>query len=353
MTKRNAEELVSKTMTDNEVLASARSAASAARWKAKYHEMANAALVLERQIEVLSGIPGKPNAKIVPRSLPKKKPAGVAVVVPASDWHVEERVDAKSTSNQNSFDLAEAEARIFRYYEKVLKLIDWQQHLAPVVELWHPLIGDLMSGYIHEELMESNSLSPTETCVFLQDMLCYGIDLLLKKTQIPVIIPTCVGNHGRTTQKMRIKTSYKNNYEWLLYTTLAKRYSNNGRVFWIVGQGYHNTQKIMGRKVRFHHGDGLRYMGGVGGISISVNKAIAQWDKVDSVDLDVFGHWHTFLWHYPKWVSCGSLMGYNEFSVAIKAEFQHPSQAFIVIDRDYGVTSAMPIFLTSAKRKGL
>ncbi|GAI55192.1 unnamed protein product, partial [marine sediment metagenome] len=104
--------------------------------------------------------------------------------------------------------------------------------------------------------------------------------------------------------------------------TLAKYYAKNKRVHWMVGRGYHNTQEIMGRKVRFHHGDGLRYQGGVGGISIPVNKAIAQWDKVQVVDFDIFGHWHTFLPHYPKWVSCGSLMGYSEFSVEIKAEFQ-------------------------------
>lgn len=351
MTKRSAEELVSELNHDSEVLALARSSADAAKWKAKYKDMAAEALALERQVDVLTSIPCEPKIHVAPKRPLKKKPIGVAVIVPATDWHVEERVESRATSGRNCFDLIEAESRIFRYYEKVLALIDWQRHLAPVVELWHPLLGDLMSGYIHEELLESNSLSPTEACVFLQGMLCYGIDKWLKETKLPIFIPTCVGNHGRTTQKMKIKTSYKNSYEWLLYTTLARYYGKSSRVNWMVGQGYHNTQEIMGRKVRFHHGDGLRYMGGVGGISIPVNKAIAQWDKVDSVDLDVFGHWHTFMWHYPKWVSCGSLMGYNEFSVAIKAEFQHPSQAFIVIDRNYGVTSAIPIFLTSAKRK--
>jgi hypothetical protein len=207
-----------------------------------------------------------------------------------------------------------------------------------------------MTGYIHEELMESNSLSPTEACVFLQDMICSGIDLLLAKTRLPIFIPTCVGNHGRTTAKKHIKTSHKNSYEWLLYMTLAKRYEKDRRVHWNVGQGYHNIQTILGRKVRFHHGDGLRYNGGVGGITIPVNKSIAQWDKASPVDVDIFGHYHTFLWGYNKWVSCGTLMGYNEFSVEIKSDFQHPTQTFIVMDRLYGITDAFPIFLTKPKR---
>ena len=122
----------------------------------------------------------------------------------------------------NSFDLPEAIKRIERFYSKIVELIEWQNHLAPVSELWHPLLGDLMTGMIHEDLTETNTLSPTEACVFLRDQICSGIDFLLKETKLPIAIPTCVGNHGRTTQKMRIKTSTRNSYEWLLYKTLEK-----------------------------------------------------------------------------------------------------------------------------------
>ncbi len=275
---------------------------------------------------------------------------GVAVVVPASDWHVEETVFKERVNGKNEFDLSIATARIRRFYSKILEMIELQNHWAKVTEIWHPLLGDLMSGYIHEELMETNGCSPTEACIFLQDMICAGIDLLRKETKLPIILPCCVGNHGRTTMKKRIKTSTRNSYEWLLFKTLERFYAKDSKVRFNVADGYHNTQEIMGRKVRFHHGDGLRYMGGVGGISIPVNKSIAQWDKVDPADFDIFGHWHTFLAHYPKWVSCGCLMGYSEYSVEIKAEFQHPTQTFMVIDRRYGMTQATPIFLTKPNR---
>jgi len=319
-------------------------------YRAKQRQAMAQAINLETQLDVVMSIKDKPKKRIL-GSIAKSAPDGVAVIVPASDWHVEETIESFGVNGKNFFNLVEAERRIKRFYNKIVELIDWQNGLAPVAELWHPLLGDLMTGYIHEELMETNSLSPTEACVFLQDMICAGIDFLLKKTKLPIFIPTCVGNHGRTTPKKRIKTSYKNSYEWLLYMMLAKRYENNKRVMWDVGRGYHNTQTIVGRKVRFHHGDGLRYNGGVGGITIPVNKSISQWDKVQAVDLDVFGHWHTFMSCYPKWICCGSLMGYSEYSVEIKAEFQHPTQAFIVLDRRYGLTQATPIFLTKPKRK--
>lgn len=350
MKKRSPKQLVSETVVDATTLDVAKARGEAARLKALHRESLAREIELERQVEHLTSIypPARPKAV---KSRKRGKARGVASIVPANDWHVEETVDPATVSGKNSFDLEIAEDRIHRYYRKIPELIEWQNHLAPVVELWHPLLGDLISGYIHEELVETNSLSPTEACVFLQEMICGGIDYLRRETKLPVMIPTCVGNHGRTTQKKRIKSSCANSFEWLLYTTLARYYANDPGVTWMVGRGYHNTQEIMGRKVRFHHGDGLRYQGGVGGLSIPVNKSVAAWNKVEAVDLDVFGHWHTFLWNYNDWISCGCLIGYNAYSVEIKASFQHPTQTFIVLDRLYGVTQATPVFLTKPWRK--
>ncbi len=356
MTKKKSSpvDLVDAAVSETYLVEIAKARQAESNWKKKYHKAILLAAEADGQLEAALGmLPDREADRrkfVALKRMRTKNPSGVAVVVPASDWHVEETVFRDATSGKNEFNLSIAETRIERFYEKVLELIEWQNTLAPVKEIWHPLLGDLLSGYIHEDLMETNGCSPTEACVFLQDMICAGIELWLKKTKLPIFIPTCVGNHGRTTIKKRIKTSCHNSFEWLLYMTMAKFYEKNKRVMWDVGTGYHNTQEIVGRKVRFHHGDGLRYMGGVGGITIPVNKSIAQWDKVEQCDFDIFGHWHTFLPHYPKWVSCGSLMGYSEYSVEIKAEFQHPTQTFIVLDRNYGVTQATPIFLTKPKR---
>jgi len=321
--------------------------AEARKWRRKYADALAAARNFEAQVQMLLAIEPEPVVQNFERQKQQKgKSLGVAAVVPATDWHVEERIEPDQVNFKNAHNLTLAEEKIKRFYAKILRLLDWQNTLTPVTELWHPLLGDLFSGYILEELEESNALSPTEACVFLQEMLCSGIDLLLRETKLPIFIPTCVGNHGRTTPRKRIKTSYKNSFEWLLYMTLARFYASNPRVHFDVGKGYHNTQTIMGRKVRFHHGDGLRYQGGVGGITIPVNKAIAQWNKAGEVDFDIFGHWHTHLVNYPTWISCGSLMGYSEYSVEIKADFQHPTQTWIVIDRRYGLTAALPIFVT-------
>ena len=315
-----------------------------AKWKLRHKAATIEANEQSLRADALLGIEG--HTPVI-RDFPESEInfSSAAAIIPATDWHVEERVYPEQVNGKNFFNLPEAENRINRFYAEGLRLIE-AQNQPHIDEIWHPMLGDLMSGTIHEELEETNSLSPVEAVSFLQDMICSGLDLWIKKTKLPIFIPTCVGNHSRTTKKTRVKTRVKNSYEWLLYATLVKYYLGNSRIHWMIGKGYHNIQTVKGRKVRFHHGDGMRYQGGVGGITIPVNKAVAAWDEVGQVDFDIFGHWHTFKVDYPKWISCGSLIGYSEFSLWIKAKFQHPTQTFIVIDRDYGMIKAEPIFLT-------
>ncbi len=318
-------------------------------FKAKYRNALAEARDLQKQNDILLEIAHANGQKRRYRKPAKGKKTGVAAVAVCSDWHVEEKVDPRLVSYKNEYNLDIAWARIERLFQKIVLLIDVQNSIAPVQELWLAILGDMLSGYIHDELMEDNELSPVETILWLREAITAGIDYLLTETKLPIYIPTCHGNHGRTTVRKRIQTSYKNSYEWLMYHFLAAQYEENPRVHWLVGEGYHNTQRIMGRLTRFHHGDGLRYQGGVGGLTIPTNKAIAQWNKVRTVDFDFFGHWHTYLWNYPTWVSNGSLIGYSPFAVEIKADFQHPTQTFAVIDNRYGMTQSLPIFVERAK----
>jgi hypothetical protein len=62
--------------------------------------------------------------------------------------------------------------------------------------------------------------------------------------------------------------------------------------------------------------------------------------------LDVFGHWHQFLYVPYRFVSNASLIGHNAFADRIKAEYQPPSQTLVVIDHDHHrVTKVLPIFV--------
>jgi hypothetical protein len=207
-------------------------------------------------------------------------------------------------------------------------------------------LGDFISNSIHEELMESNQLSPMPALLEVMSCLYSGIDMFLEQSDYNLVIPCCYGNHGRTTKERRHATAAGNSLEWLMYNMMAQHYIDlkQKRVKFLIADGYHLYLDIYGKSIRFHHGDDLRYQGGVGGLYIPVNKAIAQWNKGRHADLDVFGHWHQFR-DGGNFVCNGSLIGYNAYALSIKADFEEPVQGLVFREKDLGTTGRFPIFL--------
>lgn len=176
-------------------------------------------------------------------------------------------------------------------------------------------------------------MAPLPAIRFAEELLESGIRYLLKHGSLDeIVIPTCRGNHGRTTKKKRFATSAANSYEHHMYCSLQKYLRNEPRVKFIVSESYHTWVEIQGRPFRFHHGDEMEYRGGIGGLYIPTNKAIAAWNKTKVAAFDFFGHFHTWC-QDNLWASNGSLIGYNAYAIANKIAYQPPWQTFAVIDR--------------------
>jgi hypothetical protein len=311
-----------------------------AHWKKMVEE-------IDKQLGVALSLRHRMKAKPPVIKACRPKVSESVAVVAASCWHVEENVDPKVVNGINSFNLEIADARITKLFQHALRLVEIERNGTDVDTLVFALLGDLMTGYIHEELLEGNDLSPTETILWLQKRIIGGLKFLREKGGFKkIIVPCCIGNHGRTTAKKRVATAYKNSFEWLMYHILADAFDNSEGtpVEFAVGNSYFNYLQVYEKTLRFHHGDNLSYQGGVGGISIPVNKAIAAWDKTRHADLDIFGHWHQTLAD-RKWVSTGSLIGYNAYALSIKAVSEPPQQSFFLFEKNRGRTVTTPITL--------
>ena len=263
----------------------------------------------------------------------------------ASDWHIEERVDPKVINGMNEYNPDIARDRAHRFFVNGARLIEIQRNGVNIDTLVLGLMGDIINGYIHEEFIEDNFMSPTEAILMAEDFIVSGITYLLKNCNLKkIVIPCSFGNHGRTTAKSRIATGYKNSFEWLMYQHLKKYYRDEKRIEFVVSDGYFNYLDVYGFTVRLHHGDYMKYGGGVGGISVPVNKAISQWNKTRWADLDVFGHWHQLI-DGGNFICNGSLIGYNAFANMIKASYEPPKQAFFLMDSKRGKTVCAPIYV--------
>lgn len=309
----------------------------------KKYEAALGQLDREKQAhESLTALAGVKPKKIGRAKARGKRPEATAILV-TSDWHVEEYVDPATNVPGNEYTLEIADRRIKQLVQRASMLIEHEKSLTNIRRIVVAALGDYITGHIHDDLVETTQLAPLAATRWAGERLGGVIDAMAEIA--PVLVPTASGNHGRTTHKPRIATENDHSFEQHLYLTMAAA-EKRKHVQWQVGAGYLNVVDLDGFPVRFHHGHAIRFGGGVGGLTIPANKAIANWNIGRRVSLDVFGHWHTFSWLPYRFVANGSLIGHNAFADRIKAEFQPPSQSLIIVDHDHNrVTKVLPVFV--------
>lgn len=248
------------------------------------------------------------------------------------DWHIDEIVDPREVSGVNEFNDIIAVKRVDRLFTTIISLLEMCQSRSKIDTLVLTLLGDFISGWIHPDLVESNELTPPEAVIRMFDLLIGGIDFLLKHTKVDLIISGSIGNHSRITERFRTKKRAEKSFEWIVYEFLVRWYAAKGekRIKFVLPKGNFNWLKVYDQDIRIHHGDAIRYQGGIGGVEIPLKKAIAQWNKARRADIDILGHWHARKTSSEFCIN-GSLIGYSQFAETIKADYEPPSQSFFIL----------------------
>lgn len=266
----------------------------------------------------------------------------VAVAV-ASDWHVEEVVAPHTVNGLNKYNPDIAKKRATRFFQLVERMVRKERQDVVINDLVLWLGGDFISGHIHESLKIATAMSPVSAAIYAKELIESGIVFLLAETNLNLIIPCSIGNHSRITQKIITGDEAGNSLEWFIYGALVKAFEKNPRVRFILSESYLNIVPILGLKVRFHHGHAVKYGGGVGGLTVPLNKAIYRWNQTDKVDLDVIGHFHQYM-SMRQFVVNGSLIGTTDYGLRLGFENEPPTQAMFLIDTKRGKTVSIPLF---------
>ena len=254
----------------------------------------------------------------------------------ASDWHVEEPVDPKQINGMNEYNLEISRSRAEKFFQNGLRLIKMFQQDTKIEELVLPILGDMITNSIHEEMMESNLLPPAQAINLAQDYLVSGIEFLLKNSDLKKITAIChTGNHGRMTKKVHISTEAGNSIEEIMYRSMAMYFRNEPRVEIIIPEGMQSYHQVYNMTIRLMHGHSIKFGGGVGGVTIPIRKAISQWNRARRADLTIMGHFHQMI-DGGEFMTNGSLIGYNAFADFIKADYERPKQAFFLISNYHG-----------------
>ncbi len=296
---------------------------------------------LRDDIEQLSEMKDTVSSYVIKPKTGKKHEAVAFAIL--SDTHIEENVKPESVDGMNEYNLKIAKKRMEAFFTNTVKLVTKEQQDAHIDTLVLAVLGDLISGNIHDELLESCEVPPIEAAILAQNFVTSGIEYILANTKLNLIVPCCVGNHSRITQQVHVSTEQGNSLEWMIYCNLASHFKGNPRVQFVLSKSYFTWVKVFDFDIRFHHGHAMKFGGGVGGLTIPVLKAIARYDLSKKAYLDVFGHVHTAL-DGGKFISNGSMIGDTPYGKRLGFTGR-AQQQFFLIDKNYGKTIVAPVFL--------
>ena len=255
-----------------------------------------------------------------------------------SDAHIEETVKPSSVLGKNEYNIDIARERIENYFVNLVNCLNADE----ADYLIFASLGDTISGYIHEELAQCNSMTPLEATVEAQNLIYSGLCYICEniKTVKKIEFIGIVGNHSRTTKKIQHANGYKQSYEWIMYQNIMNQCKAKG-----LDINFNIPESEMavvtapdGRVFMFMHGYQVKSGGNgtVCGIYPALNRLSMKLAKVFHQNKIYIGHFHSCV-SIPNAVVNGSIIGYNAFALSNAFECEEPAQMYELYDSNMGL----------------
>jgi len=252
-----------------------------------------------------------------------------------SDAHIEETVRPEHVNWLNEYNLEIAERRIKTYFVNLANCLIQDN----VSELIFASLGDTISGFIHDELAQTNGLTPIEATLKAQSLIYSGLYYLCHDANIKTLkrirFIGIVGNHSRTTKKIQHANGRKMSYEWLMYQNIKQQCENAGLPidFYIPDSDIAAVKTVDNKTFLMMHGWQVRGGGTntVCGIYPALNRLSMKYQKIFHQDRIFLGHFHNSV-NMPNTVVNGSIISYSPFSMSGGFEYERPQQQYIVYD---------------------
>lgn len=286
---------------------------------------------------------------------PSKKLGRATACMQLSDLHLDEVVDPGQMNGLNAYNREIAEQRLQRWASKCVEMGYRHKHAWDGGLLF--LGGDMVSGAIHEELMETNEDYLPSSMVHWAPRLAAAIGQVVDfygKLHVEAI----VGNHGRLTKYKQTKGRGRNSWDWLLAQMIRFHFASDDRVTWNIAEGSFLFPKIYDRCVYLTHGDEVGGGSGWAGIWSPLGTIHRRgMELASSFELRpsycVVGHWHQTILAHQKGISLnGSMKGYDEFASSLRLAPESARQNWWVETEKHGVTLAAALFLEDKKKEG-
>ena len=278
---------------------------------------------------------------IIPPEDPQKDEAVPILLL--SDLHCGQIVKPSSVNGLNEFNPEIFDDRLDAVFRNALKVINGQRSTAVVREAVVWLGGDLIEGELHGDAVQNQTLTTTQQIVRCERAIVRGLDYLLQHSDLErILIPCNVGNHGRNTKKQQSNAT-ENSYEHLAYCSMRRHYRDEPRLEWFIADADCLYLDVYGKRLRFFHGDSVKYNGGAAGPLWNVDKHAKNLDQSVPADHTFHGHFHT-LGFGSRATSNGSLPGCAPYGLQSGYRVERPQQGMRFLHSHKGFAGSVPIF---------
>jgi len=278
-------------------------------------------------------------------SAPKGKLVHGVPTLMLSDLHFGETVFANQVNGVNQYNTTIAKRRLRRVLDGSVKLL--RHTLAPgqfggmVVVLG----GDMVDGVIHDELRDTADETVMQSVITLHDELVPGLKQLCDEFG-RLHVPCVAGNHGRLDRKPRMKNGPALNFDFLLYQFLARTIQADpkyrDRITFQIPDGFDCSYRVYGTRYMLTHGDSFKGGSGITGPLLPWMRGDAKTRKQYGAlgmpyDVLLMGHWHQ-LRYLGQIIVNGCLVGFNEYAMKSRFDYEAPAQALWLTHPARGLT---------------
>ena len=326
--------------------------------KKKYKKLLKEKVFQDELINLFkSEIKALPTVKIPGKIRASKSITNEEAILLIGDTHIGEVVSKEETGGFGNYDFDVFNMRMGLLFEKVIDLTMNKMQGYSIPKLNVVCLGDMISGIIHDELVESANDTVIEWVLGGAIILS---QLLLDLAQyFPSIEVTgVVGNHGRLSQKVRYKKRYVN-WDYLMYQIISIMCINQKNIIFDFPKAFFIVKKIAGQEYLILHGDNIQMYKSIPWYGIE--RMITNFSQLLASQKKIFQH--VLIAHFHNQgvldkvtgeiILNGSAIGGNEYSLGKLFRSSDPKQMLMGANSIYGPTWRFPINLLNADESNL
>lgn len=264
-----------------------------------------------------------------------------------SDFQVGEVIREEELEYPNSYNPDVFKERYRRLIGASVRLLEREDPQMRYPGFIYLRGGDAISGDIHADLAETQSLTCVEQTQLVAEEEIKGLEELLKAVP-QITVYSVPGNHDRTTPKPRSKRFVALTYDQLCIWTIEKYFSAKGenRIKFVTppsGDAYYpvfTTNYLLTHGDRIGSRGGQGFVGPAGTISRGIQKVRQQQARMGrSVNYVLTGHFHVAM-DLPNGIANGCLAGFSEYAKSeLRAEPEPPTQTMFWTHQKWGLTT--------------